>query len=341
MKIIDMRSDTVTLPTEEMRRAMYEAEVGDDVYEDDPTIKKLEELGAKLLGKEAALFVPSGTFGNQLALLTHCQRGDEVILEENCHIMEHEVGGSAVIAGVQLRTIKGKNGAMDPEEVKRAIREDDIHYPRTGLICMENAHSCGAVLPLENMREIYKVSREHNIPVHIDGARIFNAAKAIKVAPFDIAACGDSVNICLSKGLAAPVGSLLLGSREFIARARKNRKLMGGGMRQAGILAAAGIVALNTMVDRLGEDHENARLFAEEISRIDKIKVKRDRLDINMVYFEIKEGSIKSHELVDGLRERGIKINGIDRGEYRFVTNKDVTREDVLFVAQVLKELIK
>lgn len=341
MKIIDMRSDTVTLPTEEMRRAMYEAEVGDDVYEDDPTLKKLEELGARLLEKEAALFVPSGTFGNQLALLTHCQRGDEVILEENCHIMEHEVGGAAVIAGVQLRTIKGKNGAMDPEEVKRAIREEDIHYPRTGLICMENAHSCGAVLPLENMKEIYKVARESNIPVHIDGARIFNAAAALKINPFDIAACSDSVNICLSKGLAAPVGSLLLGSGEFIARARKNRKLMGGGMRQAGILAAAGIVALNTMVGRLGEDHENAKLFAEEISKLDKVKVKWDRLDINMVYFEIHGSSIKSHELVDALRDRGIKINGIDRGEYRFVTNKDVTREDVLFVAQVLKELIK
>lgn len=341
MKIIDMRSDTVTLPTEEMRRAMFEAEVGDDVYEDDPTLKGLEELGAGLLGKEAALFVPSGTFGNQLALLTHCLRGDEVILEENCHIMEHEVGGSAVIAGVQLRAIKGKNGAMDPEEVKRAIREDDIHYPRTGLICMENAHSCGAVLPLENMREIYNIAREYNIPVHIDGARIFNAATALNIAPSDIAACGDSVNLCLSKGLAAPVGSLLLGSAEFIARARKNRKLMGGGMRQAGILAAAGIVALNTMVDRLGEDHENARLFAQEISKLDKIKVKWDRLDINMVYFEIIGSGIKSQELVSAFQEKGIRINGIDRGEYRFVTNKDVTREDVLFVAQVLKELIK
>lgn len=341
MKIIDMRSDTVTLPTEEMRRAMYEAEVGDDVYEDDPTMKKLEELGARLLGKEAALFVPSGTFGNQLALLTHCLRGDEVILEENSHIIEHEVGGSAVIAGVQLRTVKGKNGAMNPEDVRRVIRENDIHYPRTGLICMENAHSCGAVLPLENMREIYKVAREHNIPVHIDGARIFNAAITLEVDPAEIAKCGDSVNVCLAKGLAAPVGSLLIGTREFISRARKNRKLMGGGMRQAGILAAAGIVALNKMVDRLKEDHDNAKLFAEEISKIDKIKVKWDRLDINMVYFEIQGSSIKSPEFVEALKQMGIRINGIDKGEYRFVTNKDVTREDVLYVVEVLKELIK
>lgn len=341
MKIIDMRSDTVTQPTEEMRRAMYEAEVGDDVYEDDPTMKELEKLGARLLGKEAALFVPSGTFGNQLALLTHCQRGDEVILEENSHIVVHEVGASAVIAGVQLRTVRGNNGAMNPENVKKAIREDDIHFPRTGLICMENAHSCGSVLPLDNMKEIYKIAKEHNIPVHMDGARIFNAAIALGVDASKVAQYGDSINFCLSKGLAAPVGSLLAGSTEFIAKARKNRKLMGGGLRQAGILAAAGIVALNTMVDRLKEDHENARLFADEISKIDKIKVKRDRLHINMVFFEIKDNSIESPELVEALKQRGIKINGIDNNEYRFVTNKDVTREDVLYVAEVLKEIVK
>lgn len=341
MKIIDMRSDTVTLPTEEMRRAMCEAEVGDDVYEDDPTMKELEQLGARLLGKEAALFVPSGTFGNQLALLTHCLRGDEVILEENCHIIEHEVGASAVIAGVQLRTIKGNNGAMNPEDVRKAIREDDIHFPKTGLICIENAHSCGSVLPLDNMKEIYKIAEEHNIPVHIDGARIFNAAVALGVDVNQLAKYGDTINFCLSKGLAAPVGSLLVGNKEFIARARKNRKLMGGGMRQAGILAAAGIVSLNKMVDRLKEDHENAKLFADEISKIDKVKVKRDRLDINMVFFEIDGGIVKSIELVEALKQKGIKVNGIDKNEYRFVTNKDVTREDVLYVVEVLNEIIK
>lgn len=341
MKIIDMRSDTVTLPTEEMRRAMYEAEVGDDVYEDDPTMKKLEELGARLLGKEAALFVPSGTFGNQLALLTHCLRGDEVILEENSHIIVHEVGASAVIAGVQLRTLRGNNGAMNPEDVRKAIREDDIHFPKTGLICMENAHSCGSVLLLENMKEIYKIAREHNIPVHIDGARIFNAATALGADVSKVAQYGDSINCCLSKGLAAPVGSLLAGTSEFIAKARKNRKLMGGGLRQAGILAAAGIVALNTMVERLKEDHENAKLFADEISKIDKIKVKRDRLDINMVFFEIQGSTVKSPEFVEAFKQKGIKINGIDNNEYRFVTNKDVTREDVLYAADVLKEIVK
>lgn len=340
MKIIDMRSDTVTLPTEEMRKAMFEAEVGDDVYGDDPTIIKLEKLGAKIVGKEAALFVPSGTFGNQLALFTHCTRGDEVILEGNSHIFFHEVGGAAVIAGVQLRTIEGHNGAMEPKKVRAAIREDDIHYPKTGLICMENAHSCGAVLPIENMEKIYNIAKENNIPVHIDGARLFNAAISLGVKASDIAKYGDSVNFCLSKGLSAPVGSLLAGSSDLIEKARKKRKLMGGGMRQAGILAAAGIVALNCMVDRLEEDHNNASLMADELSKIPGISVKKDRLDINMVFFTIDEKLITSEKLVNGLYKKGIKVNGKEAGEYRFVTNKDVTREDVLYVVNVVRQLI-
>lgn len=340
MKIVDMRSDTVTMPTEAMRRAMLEAEVGDDVYEDDPTMKKLEELAAKLLGKEAALFVPSGTFGNQLALLTHCQRGDEVILEDNCHILVHEVGAAAVIAGVQLRALKGHNGAMNPEEVRNAIREEDIHFPRTGLICMETAHSCGAVLPLEGMKKIYSIAKEHDVPVHLDGARIFNAAASLEVDVKKVAQNADTIMFCLSKGLAAPVGSLLVGPKQFINRAKKNRKLMGGGLRQAGILAAAGIIALTEMVDRLKEDHENARLFAEEISQIPCIEVMKDRLDINMVFFKINKENINSKDLVEKLLKKGIKVNGIDNHEYRFVTNNDVSKDDVLFVVKVLKEII-
>lgn len=339
-KIIDLRSDTVTLPTDEMRKAMFEAEVGDDVYGDDPTVARLEKLGAELLGKEAGLFVPSGTFGNQLALFTHCTRGDEVILEENCHIVQHEVGGSAVIAGVQLRTIKGHNGAMNPEDVRRGIREEDLHFPRTGLICMENAHSCGAVVPLETMERIYSIAKEHGLPVHIDGARIFNAAASLGVDVKEVAKYGDSIMFCLSKGLAAPVGSLLVGSREFIEKAKKKRKLMGGGLRQVGILAAAGIVALTKMVKRLTEDHENARLLADELSKIDGIRIKEDRLNINMVFFEMDESKISSQKLVEELLKKDIKINGIEGGEYRFVTNNDVTREDVLYVVGVLKTLI-
>ena len=231
MKVIDLRSDTVTHPTEKMRHAMATALVGDDVYGDDPTVRELEKLGAKILNKEDSLFVPSGTFGNQLALLTHTRRGDEVILEGSCHILMHEVGASSVIAGVQLRPIEGIYGEMNPEKVKSYIREDDIHFPNTGLICIENAHSCGKVISLENMKSIYEIANKDGIPVHLDGARLFNAATHLGVEAAELAKYADSIMFCISKGLAAPVGSLLVGSKEFIDKARKNRKLMGGALR--------------------------------------------------------------------------------------------------------------
>ena len=245
MRYIDLRSDTVTMPTEEMRKAMAEAEVGDDVYQDDPTVNRLEKLAAEKVGKEAALFVPSGTFGNQLCVMTHTNRGDEIILGEDCHITLHEVGAAAVIAGVQLRTLPSKNGMLDPKQVEKAIRcEEDIHYPHTGLICVENAHGLGTVIPLDNLKEIKDIGERHNIPVHLDGARIFNAALALGVDAKDIAKYCDSVMFCLSKGLGAPVGSMVAGTRELIEKARKNRKLMGGGVRQEGILAASSIIAV-------------------------------------------------------------------------------------------------
>lgn len=340
MKFIDLRSDTVTMPTDEMREAMAKAEVGDDVYGDDPTINKLEKLAAEKVGKEAALFVPSGTFGNQLALFTHARRGQEVIIGKNNHIVVHEVGASAVIAGVQLRTLETANGAMDPRDVEKAIRADDIHEPETGLICVENAHGCGAVVPLETMKEIKSIAEKHSLPVHMDGARIFNAAIALGVDAKELAACCDSVMFCLSKGLAAPAGSMLAGSSEFIRRARKNRKLMGGGMRQVGILAAAGIIALEKMTGRLEQDHMNARYMAEELSKIDGVRVIKDRLDIDMVFFEIDSNLITSSELVQKLHEKNIKINGEEGGEYRFVCHIGVSREDIDYTISCLKELI-
>lgn len=287
MKFIDLRSDTVTMPTDEMRQAIANAEVGDDVYGDDPTVNKLEKLAAEKVGKEAALFVPSGTFGNQLAIITHTRRGQEVIVGKDNHIVLHEVGASAVIAGVQLRTLETLNGVMSPKDVKNAIRPDDIHEPETGLICVENAHGCGAVVPMSTLKEIKEIAESNSIPVHMDGARIFNAAAALGVDAREVAACCDSVMFCLSKGLAAPAGSMLAGSREFIGRARKYRKLMGGGMRQIGILAAAGIIALEKMTDRLNEDHENAKYLAEELSKLPGVHVMRDRLDIDMVFFKM------------------------------------------------------
>lgn len=340
MKFIDLRSDTVTMPTDEMRQAIANAEVGDDVYGDDPTVNKLEEIAAEKVGKEAALFVPSGTFGNQLAILTHTKRGQEIIVGKDNHIVLHEVGASALIAGVQLRTLETQNGSMSPEDVLSAIRPDDIHEPETGLICVENAHGCGAVVPLNIMKEIKEIGEKHSIPVHLDGARIFNAAIALRVDVKEIAACCDSVMFCLSKGLGAPSGSMVAGSKEFIQRARKYRKLMGGGMRQIGILAAAGIIALEKMTHRLKEDHKNAKYLAEELSRIPGIKVRKDRLDIDMVFFELDDEVIEEKVLIEKLYEKNIKINGKEAGEYRFVTHLGISREDIDYVIESIKALL-
>ena len=260
-RMVDLRSDTVTTPTPEMRRAMAEAEVGDDVFMEDPTVLRLEALAAERLGKEAALFVTSGTQGNQVSLMAHTQRGDEIILDENCHIFNYEVAALAVLSAVQARTLRGRHGILDPADVRDAIRPPNIHYPRNSLICLETTHNRGggAVYPLETLQEIRRIATEHGLAVHLDGARLFNACVAMGVPAKEVAAQADSVTFCLSKGLGAPVGSVVTGSREFIDKARRARKMLGGGMRQAGVIAAAGIVALETMVERLREDHENAR----------------------------------------------------------------------------------
>lgn len=331
MRYIDVRSDTVTLPTQAMRDAMAKAPVGDDVYGDDPTVKELEKLAAQKLGKEQAMFVPSGTFGNLMSILTHTGRGDEIILEKGSHIVIYEVASAAVFAGVQMRTLQGKGGAMDPAEVEASIRPEDIHQPPTGLICLENAHTRGSVLPLENMRAIREISLRRSIPVHLDGARLFNAAHALGADPKELASCADSVMICLSKGLCAPVGSIVAGEGAFIARARKYRKMLGGGLRQAGILAAAGIIALEEMTGRLGEDHANARYLADGLERLGGIAVDREHLDINMVYWQGEEGRIGDPKaLADGLLQKGIKASPPREGApWRFVTNHGVSRADV------------
>ena len=336
---IDLRSDTVTHPTDAMRKAMAGSEVGDDVYGDDPTVNKLEQLASEMLEKEAALFVPSGTFGNQVAIMSHTQRGDEILVGEDCHILMHEVGGPAVLSGVLTRSFPTNLGSADVEKLKKMIRDEDIHFPTTGLICMENAHSSGAAVSIENMRSVYQLGKAKGIPVHLDGARIFNAAVALGVDVKNIAACADSVNVCLSKGLCAPVGSILVGSTDFINKARKNRKLMGGGLRQAGILAAAGIIALTDMAARLDEDHKNARYLADRLEEIESCHVYRDRLDINMVFFTLPETVISETALIEGLLKEKIKVNGIEDGEYRFVTNYGVSREDIHKVIDTMKAL--
>lgn len=340
MKYIDLRSDTVTLPTQEMREAMYNAEAGDDVYGDDPTVLKLEEYAAKLVNKEASLFVPSGTFGNQLSLFTHCQRGDEVILGDDCHIVAHEVGAASVIAGVQLRTMPTAKGELNASDIESRIRGEDIHFPVTGLICLENAYSNGRVVSLTNMKNISDIARGYKIPIHLDGARLFNAAAYLGVEAPEITQYCDSVMFCLSKGLCAPIGSMLAGSKEFIAKARKKRKLMGGGLRQTGILAAAGLIALDKMRTRLAQDHENARLLGSELSKIPGIKVFTEDIQINMVFFDMSGTGYDPDRLVQELLIKGVKINGAENGLMRFVTNYWVNKDDIHYVMTSIKELL-
>lgn len=339
---IDLRSDTVTAQPDFMKKAMFEAIVGDDVYGDDPTVDELERLAANMVGKESAIFVPSGTFGNQLALFTHCKRGSEVILGDSCHIVAHEVGATSVIAGVQLRTIDNDDGILSPLAIKNKIRkEEDIHYPSTSLICIENAHSNGKVIPIENMEEISEISNQYNIPVHLDGARVFNAATSLNVDVKEITQYCDTVMFCLSKGLCSPVGSILAGSKEFIDQARKKRKLMGGGLRQAGFLAAAGIVSLSEMTKRLHEDHENAILLGKELANIPGVLVNLDRIEINMVFFKFTNRTIDPSKLVSFFSENNIKINDAENGEFRFVTHYWITKQDIYKVIELIKTFLQ
>jgi threonine aldolase len=319
--MIDLRSDTVTQPTPLMREAMARAEVGDDVYGDDPTVNALEALGAKLLGKEAAVFVPSGTFGNQLALFTWCQRGSEVILGEECHIIQHEAGASSIIAGVQLRQISAPEGVLEPEEVKKRLRKAELHAPATSLICMENAHSSGKVVGLAAMKAIQDLAGEWGLPVHLDGARIFNAAAALDADVQEIAARADSVMCCVSKGLCAPVGGLLAGRKAFVDAARLKRKIMGGGMRQAGILAAAGIVALNN-TGHLKDDHRRARALEKALVSLPGVKVEAGST-INMVFMSYPPACDEAANaaIVEGFKQRGNVISPATQGMFRLVTH--------------------
>ncbi|HHX59215.1 MAG TPA: low-specificity L-threonine aldolase [Epulopiscium sp.] len=338
---IDLRSDTVTEQPNFMREAMFNAVVGDDVYGDDPTVATLETLAARMMGKEAALFVPSGTFGNQLALFTHCNQGDEVILGDASHIIAHEVGAASVIAGVQLRSIDSDTGVLSPLDIEKRIRVgNDIHYPKTELICVENAHSSGHVIPLSNMKDIFELAKKYNLPIHLDGARIFNAAIALGVDAKEITQYCDSLMFCLSKGLCSPVGSILAGDKAFIDIARKKRKLMGGGLRQAGFLAAAGIVSLTQMVDRLHEDHDLAKLLASELSKFPEITVDLNNVHINMVFFKFNDPTMDITKLVTFFLDHHIKINGAENGDMRFVTHYWITKDDVYTVVALLKTFL-
>lgn len=341
MKIIDLRSDTVTLPTEEMLEAMRNARLGDDVFGEDPTVKELEDLAAKKMGKEAALLVTSGTQGNLVSILSHTKRGEEVILEADAHIYHYELGGIAAIAGVLPRPIRGEMGILEPEAVEEAIRPPSPHFPRTALICLENTHNLAGgtcITPLQT-RKICEVAAKHGLSVHLDGARIFNAAVALGVDVRELVSSVDSVMFCLSKGLSAPIGSLVVGTSSFVERARRMRKMLGGGMRQAGVIAAAGLVALEKMVDRLREDHANARLLAEGLAKIDGIKIDLKRVQTNIVMFDVSGLGITGSAFITALSERGVKALTVKGNVVRMVTHRGVNREDILQTLEVVREV--
>ncbi len=340
--LVDLRSDTVTVPTDLMREAMSTAAVGDDVYGEDPTINRLEELAASIIGKEAALYVPSGTMGNQVAVMTHTSRGDEVILDADAHIFYYEAGGMAVLSGVQPRTIPSQHGIMDPAAVKAAIRPDNVHFPRTTLLCLENTHNRagGRAIPLEVMDCLGDLAHEAGLRVHLDGARVFNAALALGVEPSRLVRCADSVMFCLSKGLGAPVGSMVAGTADFIEEARRARKILGGSMRQAGILAAAGIVAFDTMKEQLTEDHRLARILAEHMAETPGVEIDPDLVDTNIVTISVKRSGRTGDEISGLLRSRGVLANAADPYRVRLVTHKDVGESQVRLAATIIHEIM-
>lgn len=344
MRIIDLRSDTVTQPTPAMRRAMAEAEVGDDVFGEDPTVNRLEEMVANRLGKEAGLFVPSGTMANIVSQMTHCGRGDEVILGDQSHIFFYEQGGSAALGGIHPRTVPNQpDGKLALKEIEAAIRTDNIHFPRTRLIDLENTHNrCdGSPLDADYMHSVNQIARRYGLEVHIDGARLFNAAVALGVEARNLVAEADSVSICLSKGLAAPVGSVVAGTKAFISKARRIRKVLGGGMRQAGVLAAAGIVALDEMIDRLADDHANARRLAEGLANIKSLLLNPDCIKTNIVYFEVMRSGMTSQILAERLESQGIRVLPTGPNQIRAVTHYHITTGDIDYALDIFSRVLK
>ncbi|WP_421314757.1 low-specificity L-threonine aldolase [Aeromonas veronii] len=336
MRYIDLRSDTVTQPTDAMRQAMLHAEVGDDVYGEDPGVNALEAFGARLLGKQAALFVPSGTMSNLLAVMSHCQRGEGAILGNAAHIYRYEAQGSAVLGSVALQPLPmQRDGTLAFDDIKAALAPDDAHFVQTRLICLENTHN-GKVLPLSYLQEMGAFVAERGLKLHLDGARLFNAAVASETPVEVIAAPFDSISICLSKGLGAPVGSLLVGSHDFIARARRLRKMLGGGMRQAGILAQAGLFALEQHVTRLADDHRRAKRLAEGLAALSGIELDLSLVQSNMVFLRLREG--KSAPLLAFMKERGIIFSGY--GELRLVTHLQINDDDIEEVIDAFTEYL-
>jgi threonine aldolase len=343
---VDLRSDTLTLPTPEMREAMARAEVGDDVWGEDPTVQRLEAMAAARLGKEAGLFVASGTMGNLVSVVGHTQAGQEVVLDLDSHIYNYEVAGGTIVGNVQMHPVKTERGFLTPEQVQDALRPANIHIPQTGLVCLENTHNRhgGTCCAPEQIAAVAAVAHGAGVPVHMDGARLFNAAVALKRDPREFAQHVDSVTFCLSKGLAAPVGSIVCGSAAFIERAKRVRKMVGGGMRQVGVLAAAGLVSLERMVDRLAEDHVNARTLAEAVAAMPGLAVDLASVQTNIVIIRVDRGdrarsTAAADELVKGCAARKVKIHAMGPAAIRCVTHKDVDAEDTRRAVEAFREL--
>jgi threonine aldolase len=338
---LDFRSDTITEPTEEMREAMRAAKVGDDGREGDPTVRDLEEYSAQLLGKEAALFVVSGTMGNLVPILTHTTHGQEMILERDAHIYWYEVGGMAAVGGLVVNRVAGTDGVMTAADVEAAVRADNVHFPKTGLICVENTHNVagGTCWTVEQMAAVKRVAGHRGIPVHLDGARIFNAAVALGVPAREIAAQADSLTFCLSKGLSAPVGAIIAGTKSFIEAAKKKRKMLGGTLRQGGVIAAAGLVAVKTMVDRLAEDHANAKRLAQQLNAIPGISVLLRTVQTNIVRVNVAGLGVPAATVAAKLAERNVLVLAPAADALRWLTHRQVTAADVDEAAEVMAKV--
>ncbi len=343
MEFIDLRSDTVTRPSAGMREAMAKAEVGDDVFGEDPTVNALQQNVAALLGKEAALYVPSGTMGNQVCIKVHTQPGDEVIAEKGCHVFNYETAGMAFLSNVQVHTIEGKHGAFTVDDVKRSIRPKAYYMPRTRLICMENTHNRagGTIIPIDLIKEMSALARSEGIKFHLDGARLWNACAETGITPKEYAAHFDSVSVCLSKGLGAPVGSVIASSAEFIADARRYRKIFGGGMRQAGVLAAAGLYALENNVSRLKEDHANAKYLARELSSIPGFDIDMESVQTNIIIISLEKLGKKPEDVLAMLKTKGVLLTLGNYMGVRAVTHMDVSATQVKQAAQIIKQTFR
>ena len=343
MTIIDLRSDTMTQPTEAMREAMAQAEVGDDVFNEDPTLHRLQDLAAEKLGMEAALYLPSGTMGNLVSLLTHCGRGDEIILGDRSHIFLNEVGGLSALGGIHPHTVPNRDdGTLPLDALEDAIRHSDLHYPPTRLICLENTQNyCfGSPLTPQYMDSVAELAGKYGLRVHLDGARIFNASVALSIDVRELTRQADSVMFSLSKGLSAPVGSVIAGPRDWLEQARKWRKMVGGGMRQAGHLAAAGIVALETQIDRLQEDHQNTQTLAQGLKRLPGIQIEPEKNPTNILFFQLDHPKVTPEDFLERMESQGVKLLLMEGGLFRAVMNRMVTPEHTESALGIAQEIL-